>query len=168
MPADHQNRMRHDVQVVEQGRHRSWPFHVDLASGMAKNDLHEPITTAARPTARDNTIPSTTSQITTFFNVSFSMPVLYAPSGRSLSTHAARRYGTNADVSNYAGSMQLGRFALQSTLKGLRTGDARLLLIGAALLGFSWLRKPRGDALVYKRRLRPGDALEIRLEPQER
>ncbi|NOY55957.1 MAG: fumarylacetoacetate hydrolase family protein [Actinobacteria bacterium] len=64
--------------------------------------------------------------------------------------------------------MQLGRIAVQSAFRGLRTGDARLILIGAALLGFRWLRKPSGDALVYKQRLRPGDTVEIRLEPQER
>ncbi|NIA24616.1 MAG: hypothetical protein GWP04_03515 [Gammaproteobacteria bacterium] len=64
--------------------------------------------------------------------------------------------------------MELGRIAVRSTLRGLRTGDARLILIGAALLGFKWLRKPKVDALVYKRRLRPGDTLKIRLEPQER
>ncbi|HDH25341.1 MAG TPA: hypothetical protein ENH00_03980 [Actinobacteria bacterium] len=64
--------------------------------------------------------------------------------------------------------MQLGRIAVRSALRGLRTGDVRLLLIGAALLGLNWLRKPSADALVYERRLRPGDSLEIRLEPQER
>lgn len=64
--------------------------------------------------------------------------------------------------------MRLGRIGTQNVFRGLRTGDARLLLLGSALLAIRWLRRPDPGELVYKRRLRPGDALEIRLDPQER
>ncbi len=64
--------------------------------------------------------------------------------------------------------MQLGGSGVKSLFRGLRTGDAKLVLIGAAVLVFGFLRKPRPSQVVYQRRLKPGETIRIGFEDQDR
>jgi hypothetical protein len=63
--------------------------------------------------------------------------------------------------------MQLGGSAVKSLFRGLRTGDATLVLVGAALLAFRFLRTPRPSRVVYQRRLKPGETIRIGFEGQD-
>jgi hypothetical protein len=59
--------------------------------------------------------------------------------------------------------------ALRTILKGLRAGDPRLILWGAALVLYGWMKRKESPELVYKKKLRPGQKLEIVIEePQAR
>lgn len=54
-------------------------------------------------------------------------------------------------------------------LKGLRVGDPKLILWGAALLLYGWARRHESPELVYEKKLRPGQRVEIAVErPQTR
>ena len=64
--------------------------------------------------------------------------------------------------------MQLGGSGVRSLFRGLRTGDVKLVLAGAALLAIGYLRKPRPSRVVYQRRLRPGESIHIGFEGQDR
>jgi hypothetical protein len=64
--------------------------------------------------------------------------------------------------------MSIGGRAISSVFRGLRTGDARLLLLGVALVAFDRLRRRRTAEVVYQRRLKPGQAMTIRVDPQDR
>ncbi len=58
---------------------------------------------------------------------------------------------------------------LERSLRGLRTGDQRLLLTGAALLIVGWMRRNGGQRkLVFKRELKPGKGIVIRAVDQTR
>lgn len=59
--------------------------------------------------------------------------------------------------------MDLIRLGLGRTLRGLRTGNANLVLLGSALLFAGWLRRSTGGrTLVYRQRLREGQAVTVR------
>lgn len=49
-------------------------------------------------------------------------------------------------------------------LRGLRTGDQRMLFVGAALALLGWWRRPaaRGRTLVFREELKPGRSLMVR------
>ena len=50
------------------------------------------------------------------------------------------------------------------TFRGLRTGDPQLILFGATLLAVAWLRsRPSGKEVIYRRTLKPGDGIEVKL-----
>lgn len=54
---------------------------------------------------------------------------------------------------------------LTRTFRGLRTGDPQLILAGAALLAYAWLRsRPSGKTLVYKKTLKEGEGVQIRFD----
>ncbi len=54
-------------------------------------------------------------------------------------------------------------------LKGLRVGDPKLILWGAALVIYGWAKRRESPELVYQKKLRPGEKLEIVVEkPQTR
>ena len=57
--------------------------------------------------------------------------------------------------------------AVRTFFRGVRTGDQRLILVGAALIAFRYLRKSRPSQLVYQQRLKPGDVVRIGLEAQD-
>jgi hypothetical protein len=63
--------------------------------------------------------------------------------------------------------MQLAGQGTRNLLRGLRTGDAKLVLFGAALLAFGYLRKPRPSQVVYQKRLKPGETIRIDFEGQD-
>lgn len=71
------------------------------------------------------------------------------------------------DVPGYADGMKLMSFGLRKGFEGLRTGDVRLILLGALLLALHFLRRSPSRELVYEKRLRPGQSLDIRLEAPE-
>jgi len=98
------------------------------------------------PTASVSTIPMTTSQTTTLTNFSlrmctyFKSPILIC--------------------------MNLLHRGLANSFRGLRTGDANLVALGATMLLFVWWRSSKPTrARVYKKKLRPGDAVTIRFTP---
>lgn len=64
--------------------------------------------------------------------------------------------------------MQLGGQGTRNLFRGLRTGDVKLVVVGAALLAVGFLRKPRPSQVVYQKRLRPGETIRIGFEPQDR
>lgn len=64
--------------------------------------------------------------------------------------------------------MWYGTRAVRTFFRGVRTGDQRLILVGAALIAFGYLRKSSPSQLVYKQRLKPGDVVRIGFEPQDR
>jgi hypothetical protein len=70
--------------------------------------------------------------------------------------------------SHYPVFMRIDQPAVRNLFKGLRTGDARLVLFGALLLAFGFLRKSRSPQLVYQKRLRPGQSIRVALDPQDR
>ena len=52
---------------------------------------------------------------------------------------------------------------LTRAFRGLRTGDPQLILFGAALLAYAWLRsRPSGRELVYSKTLKTGDGVQVR------
>lgn len=52
---------------------------------------------------------------------------------------------------------------LSRAFKGLRTGDPQLILVGAALLAYAYLRsRPSGRELVYSRTLKPGQGVQVK------
>ncbi|MDH5373302.1 MAG: hypothetical protein OEX97_10200 [Acidimicrobiia bacterium] len=54
------------------------------------------------------------------------------------------------------------------TFRGLRTGDPQLILVGATLLAVAWLRsRPSGKEVIYRRTLKPGDGIEVKLRPPD-
>lgn len=54
---------------------------------------------------------------------------------------------------------------LARTFRGLRTGDPQLILMGAALLAFAWLRsRPSEKVLIYKKTLKEGQAVNVRFD----
>lgn len=62
--------------------------------------------------------------------------------------------------------MNLLQRGLANSFRGLRTGDANLFALGAAMLMFVWWRSSKPTrARVYKKKLRPGDAVTIRFSP---
>jgi hypothetical protein len=96
--------------------------------------------------ARVSTIEMTTSQTTTLTNFSlrmcphFKSPILLC--------------------------MNLLQRGLANGFRGLRTGDANLVALGAAMLFVVWWRSSKpAKARVYKKKLRPGDAVTIRFTP---
>ena len=100
------------------------------------------------PTASDSTIPMTTSQTTTLTNLSLRM-IPYSKSPILISMNLLQR-------------------GLANTFRGLRTGDANLFALGAAMLMFVWWRSSKPSrSRVYKKKLRPGDAVTIRFSPPE-
>ena len=53
---------------------------------------------------------------------------------------------------------------LTRTFRGLRTGDPQLILLGASLLAFAWLRsRSSGRELLYKRTLKVGESVQVKL-----
>jgi len=91
------------------------------------------------------------------------------PLGEWLRTHNSRTHNVErSSTHGYPGHMQLGGSGVKSLFRGLRTGDAKLMLVGAALLAFGFLRKPRPSRAVYQRRLKPGDTIRIGFEGQDR
>ncbi len=53
---------------------------------------------------------------------------------------------------------------LTRTFRGLRTGDPQLILLGASLLAVAWLRsRSRGRELLYKRTLKVGESVQVKL-----
>lgn len=62
--------------------------------------------------------------------------------------------------------MNLLQRGLTNSFRGLRTGDVNLIALGAAMLFVAWLRSSKPSrAQVYKKRLRPGEAVTIRFTP---
>jgi hypothetical protein len=62
--------------------------------------------------------------------------------------------------------MNLFQRGLMNSFRGLRTGDANLFALGAAMLFIVWWRSSKPTAArVYRKKLRPGDAVTIRLTP---
>ncbi len=54
---------------------------------------------------------------------------------------------------------------LSRAFRGLRTGDPQLILLGAALLAYAWLHsRPSGKELVYKRKLKTGEGVQVRFK----
>jgi hypothetical protein len=64
--------------------------------------------------------------------------------------------------------MRYDRRGVRSFFRGVRTGDPKLIALGAALLAFRYLRRERPARLVYQQRLRPGDVVKIGFDPQDR
>ncbi len=63
--------------------------------------------------------------------------------------------------------MNLLQRGLTNSFRGLRTGDANLFALGAAMLLIVWWRSSKPTAArVYRKKLRPGDAVTIRLTPR--
>jgi hypothetical protein len=63
--------------------------------------------------------------------------------------------------------MNLLQRGLMNSFRGLRTGDANLFALGAAMLFIVWWRSSKpAPARVYRKKLRPGDAVTIRLTPR--
>jgi hypothetical protein len=63
--------------------------------------------------------------------------------------------------------MNLLQRGLSNSFRGLRTGDANLFTLGAAMLLFVWWRSSKPTrARVYKKKLRPGDAVTVRFTPR--
>jgi len=88
----------------------------------------------------------TTSQTTTFTNLSLRM-IHYSKTPILLCMNLLQR-------------------GLANTFRGLRTGDVNLIAFGAAMLFVVWLRSSKPTrARVYKKKLRPGDAVTIRFTP---
>jgi len=59
--------------------------------------------------------------------------------------------------------MNLLQRGLANSFRGLRTGDANLVALGAAMLFVAWWRSSKpSKTRVYKKKLRPGDAVTIR------
>ncbi|MCJ7753151.1 MAG: hypothetical protein MUP13_01160 [Thermoanaerobaculales bacterium] len=62
--------------------------------------------------------------------------------------------------------MNLLQRGLANSFRGLRTGDVNLIALGAAMLFVAWLRSTKpAKTRVYKKRLRPGEAVTIRFAP---
>jgi len=52
---------------------------------------------------------------------------------------------------------------LGKAFRGLRTGDPQLILVGSALLAYAWLRsRPTGRELIYARKLKVGEGVQVR------
>ena len=62
--------------------------------------------------------------------------------------------------------MNLLQRGLANSFRGLRTGDVNLIALGAAMLFIAWWRSSQpAKTRVYKKKLRPGDAVTIRFSP---
>lgn len=62
--------------------------------------------------------------------------------------------------------MNLLQRGLANSFRGLRTGDVNLIALGAAMLFVAWFRSTKpSKTRVYKKRLRPGEAVTIRFTP---
>jgi hypothetical protein len=62
--------------------------------------------------------------------------------------------------------MNLLQRGLANGFRGLRTGDVNLIALGAAMLFVAWMRSSKPTRRqVYKKKLRPGDAVTIRFTP---
>jgi hypothetical protein len=62
--------------------------------------------------------------------------------------------------------MNLLHRGLANSFRGLRTGDVNLIALGAAMLIIAWWRSSKpSPTRVYKKKLRPGDAVTIRFAP---
>ena len=64
--------------------------------------------------------------------------------------------------------MNLVHRGARALARGVRTGDAALAGLGAALLALGWLRREPKRELIYSRTLKKGEALRIKLaKPDE-
>ena len=62
--------------------------------------------------------------------------------------------------------MNLLQRGLVNSFRGLRTGDVNLIALGAAMLFVAWWRSSKpSQARVYRKKLRPGEAVTIRFTP---
>ena len=109
---------------------------------MSQYDLHEK-RRDPKLIAKVSTMAMTTSHTTTFTNFSLRMtakirsPILLC--------------------------MNLLQRGLVNSFRGLRTGDVNLIALGAAMLMVARLRSSKtSPARVYKKKLRPGEAVTIR------
>lgn len=109
--------------------------------------------------ARLRTIAITTTHTTTFTNLCFgivSLGIGFASNGRHMGfikQRLERAVFGDSDI-RVAGQMR--------TLRGLREGDNRELLIGLGLAALAYMRKsqPKRD-LIYRKAVTPGSALVI-------
>jgi hypothetical protein len=63
--------------------------------------------------------------------------------------------------------MNLLQRGLANSFRGLRTGDANLFALGAAMLFLVWWRSSKPTKTrVYQKKLQPGDAVTIRFTPR--
>jgi hypothetical protein len=142
---DNQNRFGQDAQVIQEISHGARAFDEHFPLRVPQYDLHEN-SSDPKLIAKVSTMAMTTSQTTTFTNFSLRMthnskpPILFC--------------------------MNLLQRGLTNSFRGLRTGDANLFALGAAMLFVAWLRSPKPTRTqVYRKRLRPGDAVTIRFMP---
>jgi hypothetical protein len=61
--------------------------------------------------------------------------------------------------------MSLLREGIARAARGVRTGDQRLVYLGVGMMIWDWWRKSRKPArqLVYRKNLKPGDELTVRM-----
>ena len=147
VPSNDQHGFGHDLEVSQEVAHQVGAGNGYFPFRVAEDDLQEN-SNDPKLIASVSTMEMTTSQTTTLTNFSFRMcphfksPILIC--------------------------MNLLQRGLTNSFRGLRTGDANLFALGAAMLMFVWWRSSKPSrARVYRKKLRPGDAVTIRFNPRQ-